>query len=387
MAEAILFYGQSNAGAGGHAQPYLTAPVFPDRIFTFQTARQIYGAKAVDPRSLNGIGAIQDHPKYAPFPATAMAFALGHGSGTDAYPYFIHTVWHGGQPLTSFMRGTSSWLSLIQVADRMRDALAERDMRGRVAALVLIQGESGPPGREPYAALLREFLDETLADLTAQTGQSRPPVAFLLQTNESNVQAASARGVALAQWDVAQSRPRDTVLAGPMYQFPLNDAVHQSTEGRMMLGDLLALVFEARVERGEAFAPLHPVSAREIGGKVVLAFERPPRTLPLSFESEWVPPVPHFGFELVDAAGPVEIADVRITRPSEVTIRPARAASGSMTVRYAMMSHPAAGWAPGRGQLVAPTNEPSAFSELGVRVPKMVAHYAIRFEMPVARSE
>lgn len=383
MAEAILFYGQSNAGGGGHARPYLTAPVFPDRIFTFRTARQIYATSATDPRGLEGLGAVSDHAKYAPFPATAMAYALAHANGSEPYPYFIHTVWYGGQPLTSFLPGTNSWRNLTRVAGRMGEALAQRNLRGRVAALVLIQGESGPPGRERYATLLRELLDRALGDLKSQTGQARPPIAILLQTNESNVQAISAKGVALAQWDVAQSRPDDTVLAGPMYQMPLSDAVHQSAEGRMMLGDLLAQVFEARVERGGSFEPLHPTQARNAGGSVVVSFKRPEGSQPLAWDTGWVPPAPHFGFDLADDAGPVEIADVKISGESEVTITPARALTGRATVRYAMTPSRAEGWAPGRGQLTAPTAERSAFADLGLNVPKTVAHYAIRFEMPV----
>lgn len=383
MAEAILFYGQSNAGGGGHARPYLTTPVFPDRVFTFRTARQIYATSPADPRGLEGLGAVSDHAKYAPFPATAMAYALAQANGSEPYPYFIHTVWYGGQPLTSFLRGTNSWRNLTQVAGRMGEALAQKNLRGRVAALVLIQGESGPPGRERYAKLLRELLDQTLGDLTSQTGQARPPVAILLQTNESNVQATSAQGVALAQWDVAQSRPDDTVLAGPMYQMPLSDAVHQSAEGRMMLGDLLAQVFEARIEHGGSFEPLHPTAARAAGGAIVVSFRRPAGSLPLAWDTDWVPPAPHYGFALSDDSGDVEIAEVRITGPSEVTVTPKRAPAGRMTLRYAMTPSPAKGWAPGRGQLIAPTAERSAFVDLGVKVPKAVAHYAIRFEMPV----
>lgn len=383
MAEAILFYGQSNAGGGGHARPLLTAPVYPDRIFTFRTARQIYATSRADPRGLEGVGAISDHAKYAPFPATAMAYALAHANGSEPNPYFIHTVWYGGQPLTSFLRGTDSWRNLMRVAGRMGDALAQRNLRGRVAALVLIQGESGPPGRERYAGLLHELLTQILGELKSQTGQTRPPIAILLQTNESNVQASSANGVALAQWDVAQARPEDTVLAGPMYQMPLSDAVHQSAEGRMVLGDLLAQVFDRRVERGESFEPLHPVAARHVGGAVAISFKRPAGSLPLRWDTDWVPPAPHFGFELVDDKGQVEIAGIDITGDSDVTITPRRALSDRATVRYAMTPAPVEGWAPGRGQLMAPTAERSAFADLGRLLPKTVGHYAIRFEMPV----
>ena len=170
----------------------------------------------------------------------------------------MHTVWYGGQPLTSFLRGTTSWTDLLAVARRIGQVLAAKMLHGRIAALVLIQGESGPPGRENYARASRQFLDRVLPSLQAETGQSRSPVCMLLQTNASNSHSASAEGVSLAQWDMAGARPEDTVLVGPMYQFPLSDAVHQSAEGRMMLGDLLALVFEMRILCDQPFEPLRP---------------------------------------------------------------------------------------------------------------------------------
>lgn len=380
--DAILFYGQSNAGAGGHARSILTSPVFSDRIFTFRTTQQSYGTKFLDPARLEGIGALHDDLKSAPYPATAMAYALG--DQTSAHAYFMHTVWYGGQPLTSFLRGTTSWADLLAVAQRLGQVLAAKMLRGRIAALVLIQGEAGPPGRENYARLLQALLDQLLPSLKAQTGQSRPPVCMLLQTNASNAYPTSAVGVPLAQWDVARARPEDTVLVGPMYQFPLGDAVHQSAEGRMMLGDLLALVFEMRVLCDQPFEPLHPIVARLTDDAVVVSFRRPTGSLALQWDDAWVKPVPNCGFQVRCNTGPVSIAAVEITDQSEVTIRLAPNGSRQgLVVSYAMDQPHQDGWAPGRGQLIAPTKRRSAFATLAVRIPDTVSHYAIRFELPV----
>jgi hypothetical protein len=386
VVDGILFYGQSNAGAGGHERAVLTDAIFPDRILTFRAAQQIYGTKLVDPISLDGIGVVHDDPKSPPYPASAMAYALAtSASPRSGKRYFVHTVWYGGQPLTAFLRGTISWADLMTVARRAREVLAIRSMRARVAALVLIQGESGPPGRETYTRLLTEFLDTALPGLKAQTGQDRSPLCIMLQTNASNAQSATAVGVSLAQWDVARARPGDTVLAGPMYQFPLSDSVHQSAEGRMMLGDLLALVFEMRIIRNQGFEPLHAVAAKRVDDAVVISFKRPQESFDLQWDKAWVPPVPDYGFRVRNDAGPVAIAGVEITGPSEVTIRLApRSSTQNLVVRYAMDQPHAEGWAPGRGQLVAPTKRRSAFASLGRRTPDTVAHYALRFELPVA---
>lgn len=382
MLDAILFYGQSNAGGGGNAEPVLVEPVHPDRMFTFDGAWQIYATSTVDPARLKGLGSVKDKPKHPPFPATAMAYALGRDE--PHRKYFMQTVWYGGQPLTKFVRGTDAWRNLMNVAVRMGDSLAEKDMRGRVRALVVVQGEAGPPGRDVYSQLLRTFLDETIADIKTAAKQADPPIAIVLQTNESNVQGRTAKDVALAQWDVVRSRTDGTVLAGPMYQLPLIDSVHQSAEGRMMIGDLLAHVFRV-VDRGDAFEPLHPTSAK-IGGKsVVIVFKRPHASLPLTFDESWVPHSPNFGFELFGDQCPVEIAETTITGPSEVTLRFTQERDEPITVRYAMAKSPADGWTSSRGQLMAPTMERSAFAHLKVKVPEFIAHYAIRFEMRIER--
>jgi hypothetical protein len=121
IVDAILFYGQSNAGAGGDARAILTSPVFPDNILTFRTAQQIYGTELVDPVHLDGIGKLHDDLKSPPYPATAMAYALGHSiAPASGKRYFMHTVWYGGQPLTAFLRGTTPWADLMTVARRMR---------------------------------------------------------------------------------------------------------------------------------------------------------------------------------------------------------------------------------------------------------------------------
>jgi hypothetical protein len=383
--DAILFYGQSNAGSGGHAQALLTKPVFPDRIYSFRTSRQVYGTRLLDPNRLQGIGSLYDDKKSAPYPATAMAYALGRlAERTPGRLHFMYTVWYGGQPLTSFLRSTTSWSDLLIVADRIHDVLAAKRLRSRIAALVLIQGESGPPGRVRYSRLLHEFLDQVLPDLKEQTGQDRAPVAILLQTNASNVQSATALGVALAQWDVARARPQDTVLAGPMYQLPLSDAVHQSHEGRLMLGDLLALVYESHVSRNRPFEPLHPLAARRANNTIVVSFKRPPDSLPLQWDQTWITPVPNFGFQVTGETGPLPVDAVEITGESEVTIRLApRAPRNGLIVSYAMDQPRMQGWAPGRGQLTAPTTRRSAFVGLNAKVPETVAHYAIRFQVAV----
>jgi hypothetical protein len=85
-----------------------------------------------------------------------------------------------------------------------------------------------------------------------------------------------------------------------------------------------------------------------------------------------MPPVPNYGFEVdADDAGLTTIAEVEITGPSEVTLQiNVQASSKVLKVRYAMDQPKVQGWAPGRGQLIAPTLTRSAFAARGMRVPE-----------------
>ena len=378
-ASIILFYGQSNAGAGGNDSPKLVEPVFPDRVFSFAGSRQSYGSQLADPTMLVGLGPLSDDKRYAPFPATAMAYALATRGDEKL---FFYTVWYGGQPLPTFLPGGDSFASLVEAASAARQALAARQMASRVTALVFIQGEAGPPGRSVYRPLLDELLDKALSALALSTGQHDRPLAILVQANASNALPASNRDVALAQWDAAESRPGDTILAGPMYQCPLVDNVHQSAAGRMVLADMLSLAYDARVTRGKPFSPLHPTSASRRGSDIVIRFERPEGSLPLVWDRSWVPATPWFGFAVAEPAK-AQIEAIAITGPSEVTIHLDRLPTGPVTIRYAMDQPRMKGWAPGRGQLIAPTPQRSAFAGLGHGLPETVSHYAIRFELTV----
>jgi len=381
--QAILFYGQSNAGAGGHDTPVLLAPVAPERIASFRGSRQTYGNAEVAPARLAGLGPIQDVAKYAPFPATAMAAALA-ATSPPTQRFFLHTVWYGGQPLGAFVPGTPAFADLKIVAERFRAVLAERGRQGHVAALVWLQGESGPSGREDYAAALGGLLDAALPALTAPGEQ--PPLAILLQTNMSNAQLLAANGAELGQWDLARRRP-DTILAGPLYQFPLADTVHQSTLGRLMLGDLLALVYRQSVLEGRRFQPLQPKALHRDGRRITIAFERPADSRPLAWDTDFVPPAPDFGFAYSDDDRSARIEQVAITGPSQVTITLDHVPTGTgRRLAYAMGQPRLPGWAPGRGQLIAPTDQASAFASVrpGERpVPAHVAHYAVRFVLDV----
>jgi hypothetical protein len=381
--DAIFFYGQSNAGAGGTSKSVLTKPV-SDTMLTFAGSCQAYGSAPLDPAKLGGKTALSDRLGYPPFPATAMAYALEQlASAKDGSAYFFFTSWFGGQPLRVFQREATAWINLVTAAERFTQIIGETRRRPRVMALVFIQGESGPSNRQTFADGLSTLLDDTLPALREATGQEEEVAALLLQTNAPAAGSKIRNDSDLAQADVAAAR-RDTTLAGPMYQFPLDHNIHQTAEGRMMLGELLARVYRQVVIEKRPFEPLHPTGATREGRSIVLRFHRPEGSGPLRWDMDWVQPSPHYGFAVEGGQQPLPIASVAIIDADQVRIELAdEPPAGRLRVAYAQAQPIMMGWASGRGQLVADTAIPSAFHAMGYHVPERLSDYCIRFALDV----
>ena len=385
--ETILFYGQSNAGAGGLESGTLTEPLHEDTLLTFATRRQLYGTEEAKANALGGIGPAFDAPNYPPLQATSMGVALaGKQSGTEdsQHRYFVFTVWFGAQPLSAFVRDTGPWRNLMTAVRRSGSELLKLGCRNAIKALVFVQGEAGPGGRDTYAAALDHLLDDLLPALRLEAGQPETPVAIIVQTNKGSQDRRSPTLVELAQWDVARTRA-DTVLAGPAYHAPVVDNIHQSIVGRLVLGDLLALVYDFRITRGLDFAPLHPLSARRDGRVITIEFQRPPEGEALAWDTAWVAPSKNFGFAYDSPNELSTIERVELAGPSSVVITLTPESTGSAgRISYAQGQELVEGWASGRGQLMSPTSTPSRFHGLGYFVPPFVSHYCIRFSLEVA---
>ncbi len=202
--QGILFYGQSNAGAGGDAVPLLLKPA-PANIMSFAGRRQFSGKALLDTSLLPAFGPIGDVTPYPPLPATAMGDALA-ALTADVRPkpwFFFNTVWYGSQPITSFLPDATSWTDLLGVARRMAQLVRAADGVPMVSAVVFIQGESGPSDRAPYREKLTELLSDLGPALCEQTGQKYKPLVLLTQTNTGAIATRTTSEVDLAQWDVA----------------------------------------------------------------------------------------------------------------------------------------------------------------------------------------
>jgi hypothetical protein len=320
-----LFFGQSNAGAPIDPKTTLLEPRHPERLFCFGASHS-YGDVKKPKGTYHDFRALRN-PISSLLIQTAMAYALEGDSAVSPQPRFFHSVWWGSQPIASFLPGSVPYGNLVNVAD--------------------------------------DFYTVTQA-YGAHSGVDK------------------IYPIALDQLNVALNTP-GVVLAGPMYNLPFVTpaSIHPGECGRLIYGELLALVYRTIVIEKKPFEPLHPLSAEWTGAAIALRFHLP--ALPLAMDEAWVMPANNFGFVVVDEAGCVDISKVVITTADTVEITPARPVKAAR-VLYAMNQGETQpnGWSGARGQLISPTSQLSLFHQEGFDIPKFIMHYCARFVMDVS---
>lgn len=409
--EVVLVGGQSNAGpspAGGVSPPLLGV-VYPASVLSFAgTNGYAPGRAPVDAGALTALAPQDDRPWGASLAATTMAVALEdhhRATGSPSPGYFTFSAAEGGVPLQHLIRGAEatghySFVNTVAAANRVNPALAATGRSGVCHGYVFIHGENGPTAVSPpdlatkratYHAMLADYLDDVTTEIQSALGQERPPNAILLQTNAPDVNVLPTYdpyliGGVLAQLDLARERVGNGVtLAGPAYQARLADGIHTDNLGRLMVGELLALVYRT-VRAGETFVPLWPISGALRGRVVLVRFALPGRSL--AFDTDWVAPVPDYGFAYADDASTAAIESVTIVGRNTVRIVLDRVPTGgNPIIRYAcgneqplVQDH----WSSARGQLYSDSGSPSPYAARGFALPPTVRHYAVRFDLQLS---
>ncbi|MBB5791122.1 hypothetical protein [Jiangella mangrovi] len=409
--DVLLFGGQSNAGpapAGGISPPLLGAE-FPASALTFAgTKGYAPGRTLLDGAALTALAPQDDRPWGAQLAATAMSFALENGhlaDGTASPGYFAFSAGEGGVPLEYLTRGAEasghfSFVNTLAAASRVQPVLGTAGGSGVCHAYVFIHGENGPTAVSPpdlatkrtvYRTMLAAYADDVTAELQSRLGQTFPPEFVLLQTNAPDHQVLPTydpylAGGVLAQLDLARERlGQGVTMAGPAYHTRLADSVHTDNLGRLIVGELLAEVYRT-IRAGATFQPLWPTSATLRGRIVLIRFEVPGGRLLL--DTDWVAPVPHYGFTYSDDASSATIESVELASSNTVCIKLSAQPTGTRPViRYALgneqpltQDH----WSSARGQLYSDSGRPSHYAAAGFPIPPTVRHYAVRFDAPLS---
>ncbi|HBD89835.1 MAG: hypothetical protein A2092_15550 [Rhodobacteraceae bacterium GWE1_64_9] len=372
----LFFYGQSNAGSSGVGNALVVDPLYPHSCLAFAGLLEGYRDTPVDPAAFTGLEPLRDRATEPQYPATLTAFALEAqtraATGQPTPGILSYTAWYGGQPLTSFVRGTVPWANLMVGAEKSVQVAALYGREVDCPAIVWEQGEHGP--FVDHKAQLIALAEDVTGELQSVMGLSAAPKFVVVQTSEYD-DAATADTVFQDQLDAARDRPDLIVMAGPSYQYPLSDQIHRSQIGRMMEGETIAAALR-ELEATGAFVPQWPVGIVLDGSTITVTFSRP-----VAMDDDWVAPVPAAGFVVRHDSGVTAITDVALAG-STVTLTLAAAPAGANPrLEYAVLNDAASlnGWSNGRGLIYSPTDIPSTYHALGHALPPTVRHYSLRF--------
>lgn len=148
-----------------------------------------------------------------------------------------------------------------------------------------------------------------------------------------------------------------------------------------MLSDLLSVVYAAPVIPPN-FVPLQPRSVKRLKQKIEISFHTPGKGL--AFDRGLVPESKKFGFGYSDSINSTKIESVEINGDKVIINLEPLPTGSDPRITYALQEESnAQGWTNRRGNLMSPTSLPSFYSKLGYNVPKMINHYAVRFELPL----
>ncbi|MEI8645751.1 hypothetical protein P4S60_09190 [Pseudoalteromonas sp. Hal040] len=221
----------------------------------------------------------------------------------------------GGVPYDSLKKGTSAYSGALARTNEIAAAAQAKGWKHVVNQIRIIHGESqGVTTEAEYAAILREWVSDYQADISAITNQPNPPVGVLCQMN---TQGTANREVPLAQLKAANDND-DIILLGPKYQYPYWDSAHMLAEGYVKTGELEAKAMGFWLAK-KKWEPLKPVSCYLNGNVVVIEFNNeltgdldniPGPIGNLEFDIEHIKETDDYGFVCTD--GTVIVTDVRV---------------------------------------------------------------------------
>jgi hypothetical protein len=381
-------YGQSNAGRpDSDTFAGISTALFPHHVVTFNGFMGDWvGDTLHDPATLTDLMPLKDRSNYYPSLMTLATFAmerLDRDQGIKGPGRFSFTDWYGGQPLTTFLPGTTTWNNLLASAKAAPEVIGRYGRTSRARAIVFYQGESGPA--DGYEALLDQVGAAIGPAVQTAARQVETPDLVIIQTNSTDSEIRP-RAVPQAHYDFAREHHGNgATMAGPAYQAPKYDENHSTQLGRMMVAEQLAVALR-EIETGRGWAPIWPTSVTRIGAVITAAFNVP-FGLSLAWDTDWIKPATNYGFVFEDDSGATPAISA-VTLASANTVQITLAATptgGAQTLVYAMGQDAIDdGWSSSRGQLMAATVFDSPFQRMGFAIPNKVRLYAVAFQEPVA---
>ncbi|WP_404711731.1 hypothetical protein [Sphingomonas sp. MMS24-J13] len=420
-------YGQSNAGWGGtlanaNYPRKIIGPLYPYSVFSMAKGGQPWPATSADivddglendfyPMADAGGNSITTGIPQSQHTMSMFGIEAAYRARGETGPGIVgHLDWYGGQPLTTFIKGTQLYTNLIQHAGLM--AKLGGTIYGRqpsYPAISFIQGESGPYDGS-WLTLATQMVSDIRTDVLAAIapyGGTAAPVVLFSQTNANDNQT-TLTSVQLEQLQICRNLPTTTAMAGPSYFAPIPDNIHALPEGRAMEGEVIGEAV-CTIAKGGTWTPLwSTIMSGENGGyrvnrsgnTITIQYTRFPTGLEFDPggavsntggwepgpNDGWVKPVsdPYYGFYYSDDAGN-HITNVALATDAggyftKVVITLSGNPDGVSNrflcyARHVFDSGSADGWSSVRGSLRSCLRK-SRLRDEGLNIPQFIYAYA-----------
>lgn len=167
-------------------------------------------------------------------------------------------------------------------------------------AIFWMQGESNygttPTPKDEYKTMLIQLKNDMQGDAVSRYEQPEPPVFYTYQVGAQYVRNRDMP-IGMAQLE-ASNENDDVICVGPIY--PVTDVgAHLDGNGTRWFGEMIGKVYYKTKVLGEEFKPLQPKElSRDVSDpkKVIVKFLVP--QLPLAFDTNTLPKVTNYGFEV-----------------------------------------------------------------------------------------
>jgi len=266
---------------------------------------------------------------------------------TDDHPYVMvpTSVGESGRSITAIRKGGTgrAYAATLYEARAIKQIASDTKLRFGYGAIVLTHGEADATSAT-YGADVQQLFNDYNADLKAITGQTSSIPLILTQQSTFPTDATSRSTSTLAAWRLGVDHPGDFFCAGPKYQYEYGpDHIHLTAAEYVRLGEKYGEVYWTTQVLGLPWTPVQPNKVARDGTSVLVYFDV--LFPPLNFDPALPPPhqSAHLewakgnGFEIEDAAGPIEITDVTVASGTDVLIHLTRAPGANAVVRYAMV--------------------------------------------------
>lgn len=195
----------------------------------------------------------------------------------------------------------------------------------------LTPGSKPTTDKNTYKALLITLKENLQSDITARYQQPDKPRFITYQVGAQYTQGTNV-AIGMAQLE-ASNEHSDIVCAGPVY--PVTDrGGHLDPNGYRWYGEMLGKVYYKTVVLHQNFKPFQPLQIARTSNPRVLQIKYLVPQLPLVLETNLVPPVASYGFEVFNSGTKVTINTVAINGDT-VVLTCAADLTGDLQVVYA----------------------------------------------------